>query len=247
MSNETRPGNYIDRVRAETATYVRRLITEIEGLTSRASELAMENERLRSELKFTRDELMTREEKERQLQEKLNQIRTESEAYLAQFSELEQHNTNLANLYVATYQLHGTLDRATVLEAIQEIVVNLIGSEDFAILERDLESGKLVHAASVGPMGKAVGADDAIVRNVLKTGASYISDMPTSDETPACIPLTLDGEIVGMIVIRGLLPHKTAFEPLDDELFGLLASHAATALYCSTIRERVGIPVGGAA
>ncbi len=245
MKTDTRPGNYIDKVREETTSYVKRLIVEIEGLTRNANRLAMENERLLSELRFTRDELMSREEKERQLQAKLNEIRSESETYLAQFSELEQHNTNLANLYVATYQLHGTLDRTTVLEAIQEIVVNLIGSEDFGILERDLESSELTLAASVGPKGRDVSASDTIVQNVLKTGSAYISATPTNDATPACIPLSLDGDIVGVIVIRGLLPHKTTFEPLDDELFGLLATHAATALYCSTIRERVGIPSGG--
>ena len=128
----------IDKVREETASYVRKLIGEIETVTHRVTSLVTENERLRHELKMTRDELMTREEKEKQLEEKLQEIRTETETYLAQFSELEQHNTNLANLYVATYQLHGTLDRGTVLEAIQEIVVNLIGSEDFAILDRQL-------------------------------------------------------------------------------------------------------------
>jgi GAF domain-containing protein len=247
MSHELRPGNYIDKVREETATYVRRLISEMESLTRKANQLAMDNERLHAELRFTREELTIRDEKERQLRERLDTIRTESETYIAQFSELEQHNTNLANLYVATYQLHGTLDRGAVLEAIQEIVVNLIGSEDFGILERDHRTGELVMAASVGPLGREVSAEDTIVRNVLKTGTSYISGTPANDEVPACIPLNLDGETVGVIVIRGLLPHKTAFEPLDDELFGLLASHAATALYCSTFRERLGVTSGGVA
>lgn len=247
MNHDNRPGNYIDKVREETASYVRKLIGEIEMVTHRVTSLVTENERLRLELKMTRDELMTREEKEKQLEEKLQEIRTETETYLAQFSELEQHNTNLANLYVATYQLHGTLDRGTVLEAIQEIVVNLIGSEDFAILERNLENGTFSTAAAVGPMGKAVTGDEVIVRNVLSTGAAYISPVPTKDPVPACIPLSLDGEIVGVIVIRGLLPHKTRFESLDDELFGLLATHAATALYCSTIRERFAVAAGGAA
>ena len=37
-------------------------------------------------------------------------------------------------LYVATYQLHATLNPPEVLEAISEIVVNLVGADRFALL-----------------------------------------------------------------------------------------------------------------
>lgn len=245
MNDEKRHDTYIDKVREETTTYLKRLINEIEALTRNVTRLGVDNERLAAELRFTRDELVSRDQKEQQLHEKLTVIRSESETYLKQFSQLEQHNTNLANLYVATYQLHGTLDRETVLEAIQEIVVNLVGSEDFGILERNADTGEFDLVAAVGPKGRAISVDDRLVQSALTSGHSYISPTPASDETPACIPLALDGEVVGVIVIRGLLPHKTAFEPLDQELFDLLASHAAAALYCSALAERVPALVGG--
>src|SRR5262249_52147254 len=54
-----------------------------------------------------------------------------SEQYLT----LEQQIGTLARLYVASCRLHGTLDRAQVLDAIEEIIVNLIGSEELAIFE----------------------------------------------------------------------------------------------------------------
>ena len=38
------------------------------------------------------------------------------------FNEIEKQNSDLANLYVASYQLHGTVHRDEVLQAVKEIV-----------------------------------------------------------------------------------------------------------------------------
>ena len=45
------------------------------------------------------------------LKDRLTAIEEESRDFSARYVEVEQQNTNLANLYVASYQLHGTLDR----------------------------------------------------------------------------------------------------------------------------------------
>ena len=45
--------------------------------------------------------------------------------------------------------------------------------------------------------------------------------------------------MTGFIAIYRLLSHKTALEPLDHELFDLLATHAATALYCTSLAEKL--------
>jgi hypothetical protein len=52
----------------------------------------------------------------------------------------------------------------------------------------------------------------------------------------ALIPLRLGQEISGAVAIFGLLPQKNGtFEEVDLELFDLLATHAATALYCTRL------------
>src|ERR1051326_6404126 len=56
--------------------------------------------------------------------------------FSSRYIDVEQQNTNLANLYVATYQLHGTLDRDRVLAAIKEVIINLIGSEELRSEQR---------------------------------------------------------------------------------------------------------------
>ena len=55
----------------------------------------------------------------------------------------------------------------------------------------------------------------------------------------ACIPLKLEDRVVGAIALFRLLPQKSGFESLDMELFELLGTHAATALYASGLHERV--------
>ena len=56
-------------------------------------------------------------------------IKAETKAYSSRYAEVEQQNSNLANLYVASYRLHGTLDREEVIAAIQEIIANLGNSK----------------------------------------------------------------------------------------------------------------------
>ncbi|HEY7543367.1 MAG TPA: GAF domain-containing protein, partial [Blastocatellia bacterium] len=57
----------------------------------------------------------------------------------------------------------------------------------------------------------------------------------------ACIPLKLGGRVTGAIAIFSLLSHKPELEEVDYEMFDLLATHAATALYCTELHaSRVG-------
>jgi GAF domain-containing protein len=45
----------------------------------------------------------------------------------------------------------------------------------------------------------------------------------------------VDDQLVGAIVIYKLLQQKDGFTALDDELFTLLAGHAATAIFASRL------------
>ena len=49
------------------------------------------------------------------------------------------------------------------------------------------------------------------------------------------IPLRVDDRPVGAIVIYKLLQQKAGFSSLDNELFTLLAGHAATAIFASRL------------
>ena len=232
MSNENGLPSYVDRVREDTQKYIRHLLAENE-------QLRMTSAHLESELTRVRQELMQHREAEHELARTMERIRAESEQYLAQYAEVEQHNANLANLYVTSYQLHGTLRREAILQALQEVIVNLIGSEDFAICESSFD-GELTVAASVGVDPAAVTWATPRVRGAAESRVLYIGPADREPGDPlVCLPLQVDGQLVGMIVIFSLLAHKAQLEPLDHELFDLLASQASTALYCCRLQQRM--------
>src|ERR1044071_803809 len=98
----------------------------------------------------TRDYIHALLEENERLRKRLTEAEEESRDFVARYVEVEMQNTNLANLYVASYQLHGTLDRDRVLTAIKEVIINLIGSEELAIWEVDEAANALVLADSFG-------------------------------------------------------------------------------------------------
>jgi K+-sensing histidine kinase KdpD len=230
--------NYVDRVREDTQKYVRRLLTEMEELRLTMAGLESEARILRQELSIARDEIDQRRCAEQELALSVERIREESKQYLAQYAEVEMHNTNLANLYVASYQLHGTLSRSAVLDAMQEIIVNLVGSEEFAICEVDEPA--LTVLASVGVEVESVQWTTPRVRDTVDRGEAHVGTPGVGEpgDPLVCLPLKLDGRTIGVIVIFSLLAHKSQLEALDHELFDLLATHAATALYCTSLHER---------
>jgi GAF domain-containing protein len=161
------------------------------------------------------------------------------------FAEVEQQNANLAALYAASYQLH-TPRRAEVLRAIHEIVINLIGSEELAVLDIGA-GGELRLLSHMGVDPDALGAirtDLGVIARALAAGGpvARTADQPLDPHgVTACVPLLVDGRRIGLILVFGLLPQKPRLEPFDHELLGLLATHAATALYCSELHERDGL------
>jgi nitrate/nitrite-specific signal transduction histidine kinase len=167
--------------------------------------------------------------------ELIGELEAQSRRFSERYVEVEEQNTKLANLYVASYQLNGTLDRARVLDAIKEIIINLIGCEELAIWDLDRETEALQLAGSFGideEAWLALPLGSGLIGSVAASGESYISEEKAGDVL-ACIPLKLDDEVVGAIALFSLLQQKQGLEPLDYELFDLLGSHAASALFCT--------------
>jgi len=179
---------------------------------------------------------------EAQLKILLRQVDEESQRHQEEFTQLQQQTNNLANLYVATYRLHGTLDRAEVLESIKEIVANLIGSEEMVLFEVDWKNQALVLIDSNGmdpAHYRRVPLNAGLIGAAVRTGKPLVVDSqvrgPGEEALTAVIPLQLAGGVAGAIAIFRLLPQKARFEELDRELFDLLASHAAMALHCTEL------------
>ena len=211
------------------------LLRQVRVLRAMARQLETEQMRLQNTLVEQFDAHQT---EKRALNMRIAELEQAERQRLAQYLEVEQQNSELTTLYVASHRLHATLSRADVLSGIEEIIINLVGSEELAIVELD-EAGRLRLSAS---FGIPAGTYDELARSTRDRVASCLSSAEIwvrsgddEDALTACIPLLVDGLVRGAIVIFRLLAQKTAVEQADHQLFGLLATQAAAALYCSAL------------
>jgi hypothetical protein len=210
--------------------------------------LQKEKKRLFEQLQASKVAAQKLERERAELKNDLKGIAESSREFTDRYVLVEQQNTRLANLYVACCRLHSTLDRTGVVEAVREIVINLIGTEEIALFELD-ESGsslKLMGSFGIeeesfrdirlgdGPIGSAAAMGRLFMRRGEESEAPLVNGLPLS----ACVPLKVDGRVTGAIAIFRLLQHKGSFELTDIELFDLLATHAASALYCAALHAR---------
>jgi hypothetical protein len=237
---------YVERVRLDAQRYARELLKENERLRDLVVSLEAEKRRLGDQLQAIRDEAERFSREQADLHKRLTEITNDSRRFAEQFVEIERQNTNLANLYVASYQFAGTLDREKVLLLIQEILSNLVGSEETAVFELDEAGGslRLISSNGIAPEPFArVATGQGVIGTVAVTGETWIAgdSGPAADAEKlltACVPLKLEDKVTGALAIFRLLPQKRGIEPVDRELFDLLATHAAMALYCTGLHRR---------
>jgi GAF domain-containing protein len=200
-------------------------------------------EQLRWENEALRAEVVTLRAENEQLKASLAQ-RREDESWRAQRQGLvEAELAHLVRLRVASQRLHESLNERELLDILQDLLVNLVGSEMLGIFGVDSTGTSLVLQVSLGidaerfrrlPLG-----EDPIGQ-AARTGCPWLGDLMEAEsarkqtEGPrACVPLRLGGHVLGMMVLFGLLPHKPRLEPEDRELLELLATEGARALYCA--------------
>ena len=185
------------------------------------------------------------------LSARLADVESDRDELSTKLAEYEQQVGRLMNLYVATYQLHATLDPEEVQATIAEIAINLLGAERFVLLfwknEAKDSSGECEVAVAVAqgleddksglyPNGSYAGGDPA-VDATLSDGVLRIGPIDGSDAL-ACVPLTVQGATVGALVILKLFDHKAMLRPEDRDLLDLIAAHAASALFAARVYSR---------
>lgn len=182
------------------------------------------------------------EGEKKRLLNSFKEVETLNRDYQTRYAEIEEEHNNLANLYIASYQLHSTLDFREVVQITAEIVINLVGVHRFALYLQDGTSGTLVPvfaegqsptelpsiAEGEGPVGEAVASRQVVLKD------------DKDADVRAVVPLATTDHLVGAIVVHELLVQKDAFNPVDHELFHLLGAHAATALLTALLRDAAG-------
>lgn len=232
------------------------LLRENQDLQSELSRLQIENARLRAqvasddairELLRTVDAL---EQEKAELMDRSHELEQATRKHQGRYAEIENELNDLANLYVASFQLHITLAPRRVLRNVKELLAQLVGAEGFVIYLVDPD-GRHAHAiGSEGVVEHEVGPIQLGAGKIGEAIATGIASMHTSEplgrgslEDPlAVIPLQADGRCVGAIAIVSLLAQKASWANVDQELFHLLGAHAATALIAASLYSRTPGP-----
>jgi GAF domain-containing protein len=198
-------------------------------------QLRWENESLRAEVAALRVE-------NEQLKASLARHEEDAQWRAQRQGLVEAELAHLVRLRVATQRLHESLQPLELLDILQDLLINLVGSETLGIFER--EGAELVLRVSLGIDAERfrrlpLGEDGPIGRSA-RTGASWLEELMEAggaqnrtDGPRACVPLRLGGHVLGMMVLFGLLPHKPRLEPEDRELLELLATEGGRALFCA--------------
>ena len=149
-------------------------LEEVTKFSGRDGDFKMHS--LEERIKFLEDE-------NKNLLDRYRVVEEENKDFANRYVEVEAENNNLANLYVASYQLHSTLDFSESLKIILEIVMNLIGAEEFSIMMLDEKTNELTIVAQegMGPEARpSIKLGEGTIGDVAEGAASH----STAKETP---------------------------------------------------------------
>ena len=214
-----------ERLRYRVVQLEAEMMSPPETLTQELERLRLENSQMAQKLDF--------------IERRFMQVEAENKDFAQRYVEVEEQNESLANLYVASHRLHSTLDSSEVIECIKEILLNMIGSEDFGLYVLDDETDELVRAGYEGETASnaakaRMSIGEGLEGVVAIHGEPFFSSSGM-DEACACMPLKIKDRVIGVITIYSLLSHKKELTQLDHKLLELLAGHAASALISSKL------------
>jgi len=230
------------KARLDAAIAGQELIAELRSTLERAGELIrVVEQNLRETAGEGRDD--SSDERVVELERRLATAESDVKELASRLVDSEHQGGRLMNLYVATYQLHATLDPAEVQATIAEIAINLLGAQQFVLLLRRDEEGEgceialhegMYDGAAPPYDGETYAGGDPMVDATLKDGVLRLG--PTAEsQALAAVPLRVQNEIVGALVLLKLLDHKPILRAEDRDLLDLLSAHAASALFAARL------------
>ena len=208
----------------------------IDDAAARTGRPALEPAGERQELAELEAAIPTLDGERRKLLDQLARAEERNRGFAERCVAAEASYHNLVSLYVATHQLHSTMSVPGVLSTVQEIVINLIGAEVFVIYLLDDKTRSLTPVAAEGATLDTfppVELGSGIVGRAVESGKTTGYDPSPgglASRPMVCVPLGAGRRAVGAIVIYRFLRQKDGITPLDQQLFDLLAAHAATAI-----------------
>jgi GAF domain len=217
------------------------LVHQLRSTLDRAAELMRVLEvNLREATERNRE--LSSDERALELERRLATAESDVKELASRLVDSEHQSGRLMNLYVATYQLHATLDPVEVQATIAEVAINLLGAERFVLVLRrdegdDCEVALREGMREAGPAlfaGDSYAGGDPMVDATLADGVLRLGPTPDSPVL-AAVPLRVQDEIVGALILLKLLDHKPILRSEDRDLLDLLSAHAASALFAARL------------
>jgi hypothetical protein len=224
-------------------------LREYEQLAQRMEAVETENALLRNQVEAgdaIRELSRKIEHLEREKAELLSRFRrveAQSTTVSARVEEVELEFANLANLFVASNQIHSSLSPRGVTRRIKEVLAQIVGAERYSMYFVNPAGTELVPIASEGVAGNdlvPMRVAGTMVGEVFRSGAAIVNEdvqpsLGTLQNPAAILPLSVDDRVVGVIAIFSTLSQKERFDTVDFELFKLLGQHAAAALVSASL------------
>jgi len=148
----------------------------------------------------------------------------------------EESRAHLARLAVASARLHESDVEAECLQNLQDVLVNLIGTEQIAIWCPSADGRSFELRASLGidpELWQKVAADEEMLGKAVASGEVVMVEPAREGRPTVYIPLLIGRQVVGMVAVFRLLPHRGRLGPKDDDVFRLVSKQAGFALRCS--------------
>ncbi len=231
--------------------YTELLLHENQDLRDEIAALRKENAGLLAQIASDdaiRDLLRTVEKLERErrdLTTRSHELEASRKAYEGRAEEIEQEVNDLANLYIASYQLHASLSVRRVVRQLRDMIGQLVGALGFAIYIIDPD-GKMAHPIASEKLEESdivpVIVGEGPVGEPCLTGIARIREddhrafnVGSHDDPIAVIPLMADGRPIGVVSVVTLLEQKHRWVSVDRELFQLIGAQAGAALIAANL------------
>jgi hypothetical protein len=161
--------------------------------------------------------------------------------------QLERQHFLLERLNAVSARLLQAIELGDVYEAIGEVIGNLIGCEEVAIFRHHSTEQTFSLVWSTGVEKETLrqfGLGAGLIGRAAHEGTSQFRNrqpgtplLPHETNLTACVALKLDREVIGVIVILGLLSQKNGLEWADFELLKYLETYGAVAVQLQNLQK----------
>ena len=157
-----------------------------------------------------------------------------------QLEELIEEQNTFAHLFVTSDRLARARAASEVVEIADEVLANLIGADRFAVWLQWQGALPVLSAPPLPRWRSEPGLHKDLVTQTLATGSWSRPPGVAQDAVPVAVPILLDGNPVGAMLIVRLVPQVGHLGRLQDDLLRLLSERVAPSLCLTALRAGGG-------